>query len=132
FPAIGQVRIGISQGRMRVGAYGSETRRTYGVLGDEVNVAARLMSKAEPGQILVSSRVAAAVESQYHLQPLGAVPFKGKRNPLPIFAVVREQGHPDERFTSLFADPLVGRDRELGQMEATLALMLGGKGQILR
>ena len=37
---------------MRTGAYGGPTRRTYGVLGDDVNMAARLMSTAELGQIL--------------------------------------------------------------------------------
>ncbi|MBI1879303.1 MAG: hypothetical protein HYR94_13985, partial [Chloroflexi bacterium] len=37
---IEEVQIGLSQGRMRVGAYGSQTRRTYGVLGSEANIAA--------------------------------------------------------------------------------------------
>ena len=40
------VQIGITLGRMRTGAYGSATRRTYGVLGDAVNLSARLMSHA--------------------------------------------------------------------------------------
>ena len=40
---IRDVRIGISQGRMRAGDYGGSTRRTYGVLSDKVNIAARLM-----------------------------------------------------------------------------------------
>src|SRR5581483_7383877 len=44
-------QIGISQGTMRVGAYGSATRRTYGAQGDEVNLAARLMMHAEPGMV---------------------------------------------------------------------------------
>ncbi|MEO8393082.1 MAG: adenylate/guanylate cyclase domain-containing protein, partial [Chloroflexota bacterium] len=47
------VQIGISRGIMRTGAYGSTTRRTYGALGDEVNLAARLMQYAEPGTILM-------------------------------------------------------------------------------
>lgn len=40
------MRIGLSQGVMRTGAYGGVTRRTYGVLGNEVNFAARLMQQA--------------------------------------------------------------------------------------
>jgi class 3 adenylate cyclase len=51
-------QIGISQGRMWSGACGATTRRTYGVMGNETNMAARLMSHAKPGQILVSKRVA--------------------------------------------------------------------------
>ena len=50
-------QIGISQGRIYAGAYGGNTRKTYGVLGDEVNLAARLMAKAAIGQILVSQRM---------------------------------------------------------------------------
>ena len=50
------LQIGISKGIMRAGAYGGRTRRTYGVLGDEVNLAARLMMAAKPGQILVSEK----------------------------------------------------------------------------
>lgn len=52
---------------MRVGAYGSTTRQTYGVLGDETNMAARLMMQAEAGQIIVSKRVAELVAGQFHL-----------------------------------------------------------------
>ena len=48
------IQIGISRGVMRTGAYGGTTRRTYGVLGDEVNLAARLMQRAESGTILIS------------------------------------------------------------------------------
>ena len=42
---------------MRTGAYGGETRRTYSVLGDDVNPAARLMQQAPTGQIFISSAV---------------------------------------------------------------------------
>ncbi len=48
------VQIGITQGRMRTGAYGSTTRRTYGVLGDAVNLSARLMQNAGPGEVLAT------------------------------------------------------------------------------
>lgn len=42
------VQIGISRGVMRVGAFGGPTRHTYGVLGDDVKLAARLMGRAAP------------------------------------------------------------------------------------
>ncbi|HYF63228.1 MAG TPA: adenylate/guanylate cyclase domain-containing protein, partial [Herpetosiphonaceae bacterium] len=53
-PGIGGVACGISQGIMRTGAYGGADRRTYGVLGEATNLAARLMQAARPGQILLS------------------------------------------------------------------------------
>lgn len=48
------LQIGITYGRMRVGAYGGTARRTYGVLGDAVNLSARLMQAAQPGQTLAN------------------------------------------------------------------------------
>jgi adenylate cyclase len=113
-----QVQIGISQGRMRVGAYGSSTRRTYGVLGHEVNIAARLMQQAEPGQIAVSQRIAGAVAENYHLEYTGPVRVKGKREPIPVSMVLnRRWPSPLSPLTTRFTHPLVGRE---------------GEGQILR
>ena len=52
-----QLQMGITQGLMRVGAYGGATRKTFGALGDDVNLAARLMTTATAGEILVSGHV---------------------------------------------------------------------------
>jgi class 3 adenylate cyclase/tetratricopeptide (TPR) repeat protein len=84
---VGPVQIGLSQGRMRVGPYGSQTRRTYGALGGEVNMAARLMSKAKPGQILISKHVAEAAGRSFRFHPLEEVRVKGRQNPVPVFGV---------------------------------------------
>lgn len=73
-------RIGVGYGRMWTGAYGSELQRTYGVLGDETNTAARLMGKAQPGQILASPPVVAASEGRFRFEPLGELALKGKRS----------------------------------------------------
>ena len=43
------IQIGIAHGRLRSGTYGHAMRRTFVCLGDAVNLAARLMSKAPPG-----------------------------------------------------------------------------------
>ena len=43
-PFLEEVQIGITRGRVRSGAYGSRTRRTYSVIGDPVNLSARLMA----------------------------------------------------------------------------------------
>ena len=54
---IKDIKIGISQGRLRTGAYGGSQRRTYSVMGDDVNLAARLMEAAVPGQILTNQAI---------------------------------------------------------------------------
>jgi class 3 adenylate cyclase len=84
---IRSTQIGISQGQMYAGAYGGPTRRTYGVLGNEVNVAARLMNLAQPGQILVSARVAESARQSYVLRPLGPLALKGQPEPVIVLAV---------------------------------------------
>ncbi|RLT41525.1 MAG: hypothetical protein DWI57_06865, partial [Chloroflexi bacterium] len=132
YPFISAVQMGISHGRMRVGAYGSESQRTYGVLGDETNVAARLMSKAEPGQILISQRVAGLVDERFQLRSLGAMRFKGKSEPLPVFAVEGERTLSGDEYRSLFLGRLEGRTAELAQMQGVLAAVLDGRGRLLR
>lgn len=125
------VQIGISQGRMWTGAYGSSARCTYGVLGDEVNVAARLMGKAVPGQVLVSGRVANAAAKSYEFEALGSVELKGKQAPVPIFLALGTRPPSKRRPIAFFKSPLVGREDELAQMEQTLTSTLAGNGQVL-
>ena len=76
--AVTAVAMGLSQGMMRTGAYGSATRQTYGVLGDETNMAARLMSQAEPGQILVSQAMARRIEERFDLRSAGNPQVQGQ------------------------------------------------------
>ncbi|MCL4295883.1 MAG: AAA family ATPase [Anaerolineae bacterium] len=91
---ITQTQIGLSQGRMRAGAYGSQTRRTYGVLGSEANIAARLMSKAKPGQVLISKHVAEAAAKNFQFTYLETTPVKGRTEPIPVFEVAGRRGKP--------------------------------------
>ncbi|MFN8494255.1 MAG: tetratricopeptide repeat protein [Caldilineaceae bacterium] len=132
FAFITAVQIGLSQGLMRVGAYGSDTRRTYGVLGEETNIAARLMAYASPGQVLLSAPLAEAVSDVYQLADLGLVKLKGKPEPQPVYAVVGARPNTDARLTRLYTTPLVGRDAELAKMVDALKLVQTGAGHILR
>src|SRR3972149_6405286 len=63
------LQIGISRGTMRAGAYGGKTRRTYSALGDDTNLAARLMTTAEPGEILISGKVHKLVTEAFQPPP---------------------------------------------------------------
>ena len=69
---------------MRTGAYGSSTRRTYGVLGDAVNLAARLMQAAEPGQILATQAICQAAAELFAWERLPDIRVKGKIAPVAV------------------------------------------------
>ncbi len=126
------LQIGISQGVMRVGSYGGLTRRTYGAQGDEVNLAARLMTRADPGAVLVSGRIQKAIANEFDLEPLAPIHLKGKAEPLLPFAV---QGVRQTRVQQIqeayYSLPMIGRERELARVHEKLALARQGKGQII-
>ncbi|HJS18739.1 MAG TPA: AAA family ATPase, partial [Anaerolineales bacterium] len=88
---IREPQIGISQGLMRTGAYGATTRSTFGVQGSDVNLAARLMTSARPGQILITSRVSKAISPGFQVQELGPRILKGQQKPIPIFTVTKRR-----------------------------------------
>ena len=61
------------------------------------NLAARLCAEAKDGQILVSSRIAGAVEAVVKLEDLGNLELKGLRRPVAAFNVVQSTSAPDAR-----------------------------------
>jgi adenylate cyclase len=81
--------MGIAQGYATIGAIGFEGRWDYGAIGTVTNLAARLCGEAKGGQILVSSRVAGAVEELIDGDEVGALALKGFLKPVPTFNVGR-------------------------------------------
>ena len=72
------IQIGIGHGRLRSGTYGHRMRRTFVCLGDAVNLAARLMSKAPAGSIYVNDDVRTAAGDAYIWEALPDLTLKGK------------------------------------------------------
>jgi class 3 adenylate cyclase len=72
-----RVRMGINSGYCNVGNFGSNERMDYTIIGAEANLAARLQSVAEPGQIVVSYETYALVRDLVVAEPLAAITMKG-------------------------------------------------------
>jgi len=83
--------IGINTSNIIAGNIGSSRRLNYSVIGDGVNVAARLQNLTRMSQyqadILVSASTLAASTGRFRTRPLGAVPVRGRDMPVEIFAV---------------------------------------------
>ena len=129
---IQSLQIGISLGTLRVGAYGNATRRTYAALGDDVNLAARLMTIAEPDEILLTGRVQVDIGDTFTLEPRQPITMKGKGEPQPVFAVTGISHHRATRLPEpAYRLPMVGRQEELALIHGKLNLALQGKGQVI-
>jgi len=81
---------GIAQGYATLGQIGFSDRSGYTAIGTVCNLAARLCAEAKDGQILVSSRIAEAVEAVARLEDLGNVELKGFRRPVAAFNVAEQ------------------------------------------
>ena len=88
---------GIAQGYATLGQIGFSDRSGYTATGTVCNLAARLCAEAKDGQILVSGRIAEAVEAVAKLEDLGNLELKGLRLPVAAFNVVHSTSAPDAR-----------------------------------
>jgi adenylate cyclase len=81
-------RVGVNSGEVLAGVIGGPTgHRKHGVVGDTVNLAARLEAQAEAGQVVVGAETAAALPAGTVLERLPPVAVKGKADPVDAFVL---------------------------------------------
>ena len=125
-----ELQVGIAHGRLRSGTYGHPMRRTFVCLGDAVNLAARLMSKAPHGHVYVAEAVRDQAGDAFTWDPLPAMPVKGKAEPTTVFALGgMSRAHTRRR--TRYELPIVGRREELASLEAALAEAVQGSGRMV-
>ena len=81
-PDVLPMRIGVNRGGVFAGEVGPPYRRTYTTMGDTVNLAARLMARAAPGQIVATAGVLDHSAARFATEPLAPFLVKGKRRPV--------------------------------------------------
>ncbi|MBI2172410.1 MAG: tetratricopeptide repeat protein [Chloroflexi bacterium] len=118
-------RIGVNTGFVFAGNVGPAYRREYTVMGDAVNVAARLMGAAASEQILVSGQTMDEAGSGFVVQHLEPITVKGKKAPLSVVALEGERditaSRDEERPVML-----VGREAELETLFRVCTEVEGG------
>ncbi|HAV76749.1 MAG TPA: hypothetical protein DCX53_05275 [Anaerolineae bacterium] len=127
-----QLQMGITRGLMLAGAYGGETRMTFNAVGDDVNLAARLMTHARENEILVSSHIHKAVNDHFTFEERPAVMVKGKSKPIPSYRLIGESRQRAVRLQEPnYSLPMVGRQAELKRIEEKLDMAKEGKSQVI-
>ena len=81
---------GIAQGYATLGQIGFAERSGYTAIGTVCNLAARLCAEAKDGQILISRRVAVAVEDTVRLEEVGDLTLKGLMQAVAVYNVAAE------------------------------------------
>jgi adenylate cyclase len=69
------------------GNIGSSTKMEYTVIGDEVNIAARMQGIAQPGEVLISENTYRIVSEAVNATPLEPITFKGKNTVVEVYRV---------------------------------------------
>ena len=83
-----QLRIGVNTGFCTVGNFGSEDRMDYTIIGNEVNLAARLQSHAELGGILVTHETSCLIKDTILTEEQATISVKGFAQPVRTYRVV--------------------------------------------
>ncbi|MCK6625260.1 MAG: tetratricopeptide repeat protein [Anaerolineae bacterium] len=128
-----RMAIGLTEGSLFAGPVGGPSRREYTVIGDTVNLAARLMQYGRAGTILASQRIKERASQQFIFESLGKIALKGKADRLTAYLVKGKQGTHEEFITRhlLHEQPLIGRQAELGQLRQLTADVREGQLRLL-
>ena len=82
-----EVGVGIAAGTLVVGVIGPPRRAEFGILGDPVNLAARLVANASPGEMLIEEGVYEAVRSSVKLETLGKMSIRGRSGDVTVHRI---------------------------------------------
>ena len=80
-----KIGIGINKGKAVSGNIGSEQQMNYTVIGDTINLGARLCSHAKSGEIFISSSVKGVISNDYPFKKIPSIEVKGKSKPIDVW-----------------------------------------------
>jgi class 3 adenylate cyclase/tetratricopeptide (TPR) repeat protein len=121
---------GINTGLVVTGEVNME-KGTHGVTGDTINLASRLQSLAQKGEILVGHDTYRQSEGQFSFESMSPTTFKGKADPVQVFKVLSQKERPvtTHRLSGRRAN-LTGRKVEMAELGDAVERLRGGKGRI--
>ncbi len=125
------IHIGVNTGLVVAGRVGGGSHSEYTVLGDTVNVAARLEDQSQDGQILVSDATRQRTEHVFAFRELPPVQVKGKAEPIKVWELLgwRARRRPPRK-AGLEA-PLIGREAERARLQEAIDRLAEGAGGLV-
>jgi class 3 adenylate cyclase/tetratricopeptide (TPR) repeat protein len=126
------LRVGIHTGPVFIGEMGGGERRETQVLGDTMNLAARMQGVADPDTVVVSPATLRLVRGVFVFENLGPQEIKGLEDPVAAYRVVQPSGVRSRLDLGLGKlTPLVGRDHELAMLLDGWEHACEGEGQAI-
>ena len=125
------VRIGVHRGPLFAGDIGPWYRRTYTVMGDVVNLAARLMAKAPQRAIYATAAVMDHSATRFETRAVAPFMVKGKAAPVEAVDVGSVLGRRGAAEVVPVRFPLIGREGELSRLERALDDASRGRGRLI-
>ena len=125
------LHIGVNTGLAIAGGIGSQGRQTYSVIGDAVNVAFRIKSASQPGEILVGPDTHRLAAPQFTFETLAPVQVKGRNEPVLIYRLLEAKMQPEPvRGLAGLHSPMVGRQTELAGLTDLAHSLQNNRGSI--
>ena len=109
-PAHFRYKIGMTHGTAYAGLIGGRERMQYAIVGNKVNIAARLAMHADWGETLVDNRFISA--SQFVFQEKGAIQYKGVSAKVPTYKLLQKRSLENP----IFLGDMIGRHTELAAL----------------
>jgi adenylate cyclase len=82
----------VNTGPAVVGNVGADLQRSFTVIGDTINLAARLQATAQPGEVVIGPTTREDLRDRATVIPLGAAELRGRRQPVSVYRLVSVAG----------------------------------------
>ena len=127
------VRLGLHTGPVIVGHLTHDPQRPYTASGDTLRLATRLQQQAAPGTLLVSAATYALVQAEVQGEAYTILPLDAASVPVSVYAIRglrHRRGGVVGRGSGVLS-PFVGRDQDMALLQARLAQVVRGQGQVV-